>query len=111
MNKAELISAVAVKTGLSKKDSEKAINATFEAITTSLEAGEKVQLVGFGAFEAKVRPARKGHNPMTGKAAVHLFKNIRIVRIHSRIHIRGKRERSIHGSAQRVVIIFTRPMQ
>ena len=65
MNKAELISAVAVKTGLSKKDSEKAINATFEAITTSLEAGEKVQLVGFGMFDVKERGARIGRNPKT----------------------------------------------
>ena len=65
MNKAELISAVAVKTGLSKKDSEKAINATFETITTSLEAGEKVQLVGFGMFDVKERGARVGRNPKT----------------------------------------------
>ena len=68
MNKAELISAVAVKTGLSKKDSEKAINATFEAITTSLEAGEKVQLVGFGMFDVKERAARIGRNPKTKEA-------------------------------------------
>ena len=68
MNKAELISAVAVKTGLSKKDSEKAINATFEAITTSLEAGEKVQLVGFGMFDVKERGARIGRNPKTKEA-------------------------------------------
>ena len=65
MNKAELISAVAEKTGLSKKDSEKAINATFEAITASLESGEKVQLVGFGVFEVKNRGARMGRNPKT----------------------------------------------
>ena len=65
MNKAELISAVAAKTGLSKKDSEKAINATFDAITTSLEAGEKVQLVGFGLFDVKERGARVGRNPRT----------------------------------------------
>ena len=65
MNKAELISAVAEKTGLSKKDSEKAINATFDTITLSMEAGEKVQLVGFGAFEVKERNARIGRNPKT----------------------------------------------
>ncbi len=65
MNKAELISAVAEKTGLSKKDSEKAINATFDAITVSLEAGDKVQLVGFGVFEVKERSARIGRNPKT----------------------------------------------
>ncbi len=65
MNKAELICAVAEKTGLSKKDSEKAINATFETITLSLEAGDKVQLVGFGAFDIKERGARIGRNPKT----------------------------------------------
>ena len=67
MNKAELIGAVAAKTGLSKKDSEKAINATFETITASLEAGDKVQLVGFGTFESKERPARVARNPRTGE--------------------------------------------
>ena len=65
MNKAELISAVAAKTGLSKKDSEKAINATFDTITSSLEAGEKIQLVGFGVFDVKERGARVGRNPKT----------------------------------------------
>ncbi len=65
MNKAELISAVAEKTGLSKKDSEKAINATFDTITLAMEAGEKVQLVGFGAFDIKERASRIGRNPKT----------------------------------------------
>ena len=65
MNKAELVSAVAEKAGLSKKDSEKAINAAFESITETLAAGEKVQLVGFGAFEVKERNARIGRNPKT----------------------------------------------
>ena len=65
MNKAELISAIAEKTGMSKKDSEKALNATFETITASLEAGEKVQLVGFGVFDIKERGAHMGRNPKT----------------------------------------------
>ena len=65
MNKAELIAAVAEVAGLSKKDSEKAVNATFEAITAALEAGEKVSLVGFGAFDVKERAARMGRNPRT----------------------------------------------
>ena len=65
MSKAELISAVAEKTGLSKKDSEKAINATFDTIILSMEAGEKVQLVGFGAFDVKERASRIGRNPKT----------------------------------------------
>lgn len=66
MNKTELIASVAEKSGLSKKDAEKAVAATFETITASLKKGEKVQLVGFGAFEVRNRPAHKGHNPMTG---------------------------------------------
>ena len=65
MNKAELISATAEKSGLSKKDSEKAINALVEAISESMKKGEKVQLVGFGVFEVKDRPARMGRNPRT----------------------------------------------
>ena len=65
MNKAELIAAVAEVAGLSKKDSEKAVNATFDTITAALEAGEKVSLVGFGAFDVKERAARMGRNPRT----------------------------------------------
>ena len=65
MNKAELVAVVAEKTALSKKDSEKAVNAAFEAITEALVAGGKVQLVGFGSFETKERNARIGRNPRT----------------------------------------------
>ena len=65
MNKTELIAAVAEKAGMSKKDSEKAVNAAFDSITEALVAGEKVQLVGFGAFEVKERSARIGRNPKT----------------------------------------------
>ena len=65
MNKAELVAAVAEKAALSKKDSEKAVNAAFEAITEALVAGGKVQLVGFGSFETKERNARIGRNPRT----------------------------------------------
>ena len=53
MNKAELIAAVAEKAGISKKDSEKAINATFDTISAAMEAGEKVQLVGFGVLTSR----------------------------------------------------------
>lgn len=53
MNKAELIAAVAEKTGLSKKDSEKAVNAAFDTIVETLVSGEKVQMVGFGVFGVK----------------------------------------------------------
>ena len=65
MNKTELIAAVAEKSGLTRKDSEKAVNAAFDAITESLVKGEKVALVGFGAFEVKERAARVGRNPQT----------------------------------------------
>ena len=65
MNKAELIAAVAEKTGLSKKDTEKAVNAAFDTIVDTLVSGEKVQMVGFGVFDIKVRGERVGRNPKT----------------------------------------------
>ena len=65
MNKAELINAAAEKAGLSKKDTEAALNAALEAITEALKESEKVQLVGFGAFEVKARAERIGRNPRT----------------------------------------------
>ena len=66
MNKTERINAVAEKAGLSKKNAEAAVNATLAAITESLKAEEKVQLVGFGSFEVKHRAERTGLNPRTG---------------------------------------------
>ena len=66
MNKTELIAEVAKKCGLSKKDAEKAVNATFDTVTDALCSGEKVQLVGFGSFEVKTRAERIGRNPATG---------------------------------------------
>ena len=80
MNKAELIAVVAEKSGLSKKDTEKAVNATIDTITDSLKEGDKVQLVGFGVFEVKERAARLGRNPKTKEqiespaSAVPVFK-------------------------------------
>ena len=65
MNKTELIAAVAEKTGLSKKDTEAAVNAAIDAITEALQQNDKVQLVGFGAFEVKARAERIGRNPRT----------------------------------------------
>jgi len=65
MNKADLVSAVAEQAGLSKKDSEKAVNAAFDVIADELVKGGKVQLVGFGSFETKERSARVGRNPRT----------------------------------------------
>lgn len=67
MTKAELVSAIAEKTELTKKDSEKALAAVLDSITEALKKDEKVSLVGFGTFEVRSRAARKGINPRTGK--------------------------------------------
>lgn len=68
MNKTELIAAAAERSGLTKKDAEKALNAAIDAITAALVAGDKVQVSGFGIFEVKAREARVGRNPRTGEA-------------------------------------------
>ena len=65
MNKTELIAAVAEKTGMTKKDAERVINATIETIEGGLVKGDKVQISGFGIFEVKAREARVGRNPRT----------------------------------------------
>ena len=68
MNKTELIAVVAEHAGLTKKDAERVMNATIDAITASLVKGEKVQISGFGTFESKEREARIGRNPHTKEA-------------------------------------------
>ena len=68
MNKTELVAVVAENAGLTKKDAERVINASIDAITAALIKGEKVQLSGFGTFEAKEREARIGRNPHTKEA-------------------------------------------
>ena len=65
MNKAELIAAIAAKTGETKKSAEESVNAFVGVVTEALTKGEKVQLVGFGSFEVRKRAARKGRNPQT----------------------------------------------
>ena len=65
MNKAELIAAIAAKTGDTKKVAEATVNAFVETVTNALAEGDKVQLVGFGSFEVRKRAARKGRNPQT----------------------------------------------
>ena len=65
MNKTDLIAVVAQNAGLTKKDSERVLNAAFDAMTAALVKGEKVQLSGFGTFEIKEREARVGRNPHT----------------------------------------------
>jgi DNA-binding protein HU-beta len=65
MNKAQLVSAIATKSGFTKKVSEEALNAIIGSIEEALESGEKVSLVGFGTFEVRDRAARTGRNPQT----------------------------------------------
>jgi DNA-binding protein HU-beta len=65
MNKTDLVNAVAAKSGLSKKNSEAAINAFISSVEDALKVGEKVVLVGFGTFEVRDRAERKGRNPQT----------------------------------------------
>ena len=68
MNKTELITIAAENAGLTKKDTERVLNAAIDAITAALVAGDKVQVSGFGIFEVKEREARMGRNPHTGEA-------------------------------------------
>ena len=68
MNKTDLIAVAAESAGLTKKDTERVINACLDAITESLSKGEKVQISGFGTFEVKAREARVGRNPHTKEA-------------------------------------------
>ena len=70
MNKTELISAIAEKAELSKKDAEKALNAFVSSVEEALAKDDKVQLVGFGTFEVKARAERKGRNPQTKQEIV-----------------------------------------
>lgn len=65
MTKAELVNAIAEKSGFTKKDSEAALTAVIDSITEALVAGDKVSLIGFGTFEVKSRAARTGVNPRT----------------------------------------------
>ena len=66
MNKATLIQQIAEKSGLERKQAEKALDAFVDVVTSALKAGDKVQLVGFGSFEVKERAAHSGRNPATG---------------------------------------------
>lgn len=68
MNKSELISAMAAKAELTKKDTEKALKAFEEVVTDELANGGKVQLLGFGTFDVNERAAREGRNPRTGES-------------------------------------------
>lgn len=65
MNKADLLKSMAEKSGLLKKDAEKALAGLISSVEEALEKGDKVQLIGFGTFEVKTRSERKGRNPQT----------------------------------------------
>ena len=67
MNKTDLINAVAESSELSKKDSTRVVDSIMETITTALKNGDKVEIIGFGAFSVSERAARKGRNPQTGE--------------------------------------------
>ncbi len=68
MNKTDLINKVSALASLDRKTADKAVNAVFEALSLAFEAGEKVQIMGFGSFEMRERAARTGRNPATGEA-------------------------------------------
>lgn len=67
MNKAQLVDVIAEKSGLSKADSKKALDAFISSSTSALKGGDKISLVGFGSFSISQRTARTGRNPQTGK--------------------------------------------
>ena len=78
MNKTQLIQKIAENGNMTKKDAEAALNAVVAAISDAVAAGEKVQVSGFGSFDAKARDARTGRNPKTGEA-VEIAASKRIV--------------------------------
>ena len=67
MNKTELVAAVAEKAEISKKDADSAVNAVIESIIEAVASKDKVQIVGFGTFEARERKEKVGKNPRTGE--------------------------------------------
>lgn len=76
MTKADLASAVAKETGMTKKQSEAAVNSVIDAVKGALSKGEAVRLVGFGTFSVKRRKARAGRNPRTGRKLRIPAKNV-----------------------------------
>lgn len=72
MNKSELVAAISEKSGLTKKDSELALNAFMESVETVLQDGGKVQLVGFGTFDVRERKARTGRNPRNPEETIDI---------------------------------------
>ena len=86
MKKSEFVTLVAEMASLSKKDTEKTIDAVFTVLGDVMASGDKLQLSGFGTFETKERAARTGHNPRTGEeipiaaATIPVFKPSKTLR-------------------------------
>lgn len=72
MNKAELVTSMAEKANMTKKDAEIALNAFIDTVSEALAKGEKVQLVGFGTFEVRHRKAREGRNPRNPEEVIQI---------------------------------------
>ena len=72
MNKAELVSKMAEKSELTKKEAEAALNAFMESVEEALVSGDKIQLVGFGTFETRNRAARQGRNPKNPEQVIEI---------------------------------------
>ncbi|MCK8059525.1 MULTISPECIES: HU family DNA-binding protein [unclassified Fusibacter] len=72
MNKAELVTSIAEKSGLTKKDAELALNAFMNSVEEALAKDEKVQLVGFGTFDVRERKSRKGRNPRNPEQVIDI---------------------------------------
>ena len=72
MNKSELVTSMAEKSEMTKKDAEIALNAFLRTVEEPLETGAKVQLVGFGTFEVRDRKAREGRNPRNPQEVIQI---------------------------------------
>lgn len=72
MNKSDLVAQIAAKSGLTKVDSTKALDALLETVQEALVKEEKVQLVGFGTFEVRTRKEREGRNPRNPEEKIHI---------------------------------------
>lgn len=76
MNKAELVDAIASKSGLSKADAKRALDGFVNVTSGALKKGDRISLIGFGSFSVSKRSARTGRNPQTGKEIKIAAKNV-----------------------------------
>ncbi len=98
MNKAELLASIAEKSNLTKVESERALNAFLETVQESLAKGEKVQLVGFGTFEARERKAREGRNPRNPQEVIKIPASVAPVfkagkTLKEAVNVKGKKKK------------------